>query len=81
MAHWQLQEAKRRPGQVIIEAQRNGPQIITLDGVDQAVVLSIEDFQVLTPHKPDFRDYLLGGPKFDEFGIDRDRGMGRDISL
>ena len=81
MAHWQLQEAKARLSEVIEKARTDGPQIITLDGVDQAAVLSIEDFQALTAHKPSFKEHLLGGPKFDDFEIERDRDTGRDISL
>jgi hypothetical protein len=30
---------------------------------------------------PDFRAYLLGGPKVDSFEVPRDRVCGRDIGL
>jgi prevent-host-death family protein len=70
MARWQVQEAKRRLGQLIEGARADGPQIITRQGLDCAVVLSIEDFRVLTAHKPGLKDYLLGGPKVDDFEIE-----------
>ena len=69
MARWQVQEAKMRLSQVIEEAQSKGPQMITRHGVDRAVVLSVDDFRSLSAHKPDLREYLLGGPKVDDFEI------------
>lgn len=81
MSRWQVQEAKSRLSEVIEEAQRKGPQIITKHGAERAVVLSMEDFRALTAHKPGFKEYLLGGPKVDKFQIERDRDTGREINL
>jgi len=81
MARWQVQEAKTRFSEVIEEAQSKGPQIITRHGAERAVVLSFDDFRSLTAHKPGLKEYLLGGPKFDDFEVERDRDTGREISL
>jgi antitoxin Phd len=81
MASWQVQEAKTRLSEVIEEAVAKGPQTITRHGVDRAVVLSIRDYRALVAHKPDFKSYLLGGPKVDEFEVVRDRQLGREIEL
>ncbi len=81
MARWQVQEAKMRLSQVLEEAQSKGPQMITRHGVDRAVVLSIDDFHSLSAHKPDLREYLLGGPKVDDFEVEPDRDTGREIAL
>jgi prevent-host-death family protein len=81
MARWQIQEAKMRLSQVLEEAQTKGPQTITRHGIDRAVVLSIDDFRSLSAHKPDLREYLLGGPKVDDFDIESDRDTGREIAL
>jgi prevent-host-death family protein len=81
MARWQVGEAKKRLSEVIEQARTKGPQIITLDGAEHAVVLSIEDFRSLTAHKPGLKEYLLGGPKFDDFEIERDPDMARQIPL
>jgi prevent-host-death family protein len=81
MAHWQVQEAKTRFSEVIEEACAKGPQIITRHGAERAVVLSIVDFRSLTAHKPGLRDYLLDGPKVDDFEIEPDHDMGREIVL
>lgn len=81
MAIWQVQDAKTRFSEVIEEAHAKGPQIITRHGTERAVVLSIADYRALTAHKPDLKEYLLGGPKADSFEIERDRDMGREIDL
>jgi prevent-host-death family protein len=81
MAVWPVQEAKTRLSEVIEEADRKGPQIITRHGAERAVLLSIADYRALTAHKPDLRAYLLGGPKVDSFEIERNRDTGREISL
>ena len=81
MAVWQVQEAKTRLSEVIGEAYSKGPQVITRHGVERAVILSIGDYRALTAHKPDLKEYLLGGPKVDSFEVERDRDTGREIDL
>jgi antitoxin Phd len=74
---WQVQQAKTRLSEVIERARIEGPQTITRHGAERAVVLSIEDYRALLAHKPDFKAHLLGGPKVDDFTIERDRDTGR----
>jgi prevent-host-death family protein len=81
MSRWQVQEAKARFSEVVEEARKKGPQIITKHGTERAVVLSVEDFRALTAHKPGLKEYLLGGPKVDDFEMERDRDTGREIGL
>ena len=81
MARWQVQEAKTRLSEVIEEAQSKGPQIITRHGAERAVVLSIGDYLKLTAHRPGLKEYLLGGPKVDDFEVERDPDTGREIGL
>ncbi len=81
MAKWPAREARTRLSEVIERAQRDGPQVITRHGADRAVVLSIDDYRALVAHKPDFKAHLLGGPKVDEFPIERDRDTGRTAEL
>jgi prevent-host-death family protein len=81
MATWQVQDAKTRLSEVIERARAEGPQTITRHGAERAVVLSIEDYRALAAHKPDFKAHLLGGPKVDEFTIERDRDVGRAFEL
>ena len=81
MATWQVQDAKTRLSEVIDRARTDGPQTITRHGKERAVVLSIEDYHALVAHKPDFKAYLLGGPKVDDFTIARDPDSGRAVEL
>lgn len=81
MAVWQIQEAKAHLSEVIEEANTKGPQVITRHGSERAVILSVAEYRSLTAHKPDLRDYLLGGPKTDSFEVKRERDTGRKIRL
>lgn len=81
MGTWQLQDAKTRLSEVIERAQTEGPQTITRHGTERAIVVSVRDYRALAAHKPDFKAYLLGGPKVDEFVVERDRDSGRAIEL
>jgi antitoxin Phd len=81
MAVWQLQDAKTHLSEVLEEAKNNGPQFITRHGAEKAVILSIGDYRALVAHKPNFREYLLGGPKVDSFEVPRDRDRGRRVKL
>jgi prevent-host-death family protein len=81
MASWQVQDAKSHFSEVIERAHSEGPQTITRHGTERAVVLSIEEYRLLAAQKPNFRDHLLGGPKFDDFEIERDPDTGRDIEF
>lgn len=81
MARWQVQDAKSRLSEVIERARTEGPQTITRHGAERAVLLSIEDYRALAAHKPDFKAYLLGGPKIDDFSVERSRDTGRAVKL
>ena len=78
---WQLQQAKTRLSEVIEEAHNRGPQIITRHGAERAVILSIGDYRALVAHKPNFVEYLLGGPKVEGFEIVPSYDTGREIDL
>jgi prevent-host-death family protein len=78
---WQLQQAKTRLSDVIEEAHKRGPQVITRHGAERAVVLSIYDYRALVAHKPNLIDYLLGGPKEEGFDIEPNLDTGREIDL
>jgi prevent-host-death family protein len=81
MTTWQVQDAKTRLSEVIERARTEGPQTITRHGAERAVVLSIEDYRALAGQKPDFKAYLLGGPKVDDFPVERQHDIGRDVEL
>ena len=63
------------------DAETDGPQVITRHGDNKAGVLSIEEYLKLEAAQPDFKQYLLSGPKVDDFDIERPRDTGREIEL
>jgi prevent-host-death family protein len=81
MANWQVQDAKTHFSELIERARSEGPQTITRHGAERAVLLSIEDYRKLTAPHSDFKAHLLGGPKVDEFEIERDPDTGREIDF
>ena len=78
---WQIQSAKAHLSELIEQAERDGPQIITRHGVERAVVLSIDDYRLLMKRGEDFKALLLSGPKLDDFRIERDADTGRPVDL
>jgi prevent-host-death family protein len=60
---WQLQDAKNQLGEVIEQAARSGPQIITRRGVDAAVVVSSDDWAKLTQQRRPLIEVLRRAPR------------------
>ncbi len=81
MTQWPVQDAKARFSELIELAITEGPQTITRHGAERVVVLSVEDYRVLASYKPDFKAHLLGGPKVDDFAMERDPDTGRAVEL
>jgi prevent-host-death family protein len=79
--HWQLQEAKQRFSELIRSAQADGPQFVTRHGEEVAVVLDIAEYRRLRGGSPDFKEFLLSGPKFDHLEIDRPVERARAVDL
>lgn len=80
---WQLQEAKNKLSEVVAEALKNGPQLITKRGVETVIVLSYAEYrQMLLSQKrlsQFFRESPLVGEAID---LSRDRsGLREDIEL
>lgn len=59
---WQLQEAKSRLSEVIDEALREGPQVITRRGVETAVLLSYADYQKMLSSQSKLSDFFRQSP-------------------
>jgi hypothetical protein len=77
MATWQAQEAETMLGEVIELARTRGPQMISHQRIERAVLLSLEGYRALAAHKPDFNAHLLGRPNFADFPIKGSRDSGR----
>jgi prevent-host-death family protein len=84
--HWQLQEAKNKLSRVVQLAKTEGPQVITVRGAEEAVVISSEEYRRLTKRDIDrdidFVAFLEQSPWVDvELDTERSRDTGRDIEL
>jgi len=67
MKPWQLQEAKARFSEFLDAALKKGPQVVTRRGVEEAVLVPIEEWKRLQREcRPDIKQLLLSeGPRFD----------------
>ena len=72
MQKWQLQDAKQQFSRLVERARTNGPQLVTRNGKDVAVVLDIEEYRRLTAHGGDFKKFLESFPDV-ELPIERSR--------
>ena len=73
MGEWPVKDAKSRLSELIERADAEGPQMITRHGRARAVVLSVADYRRLEAAQPDFKSYLLSGPKLDDFDVCKDQ--------
>jgi prevent-host-death family protein len=80
---WQVQEAKQRFSELLRRAHDEGPQWVTNLGVETGVILSPEEYRRLTAKKPDFKEFLLSGPKFEDADaiFIQPRDYPRDVEL
>jgi antitoxin Phd len=65
MASWQLQEAKSKFSEFLNAALKDGPQIVTRRGVEEAVLVPMDEWRRMKhASRPDIKEVLLGpGPR------------------
>ncbi|MBI4513507.1 MAG: type II toxin-antitoxin system Phd/YefM family antitoxin [Gemmatimonadetes bacterium] len=85
MRRWKLEEAKNRFSELVRRALAHGPQLVTRNGRDAVVVLSVQDYERLAVPR-DLVDFLRQSPFADalaagELDLERPRDLGRDLSL
>jgi antitoxin Phd len=72
MDTWQLQDAKARFSEFLDAAIEKGPQVVTRRGVEAAVLVPIEEWRRLKhSSRPNIKELLLSGPKFENLVPDR----------
>lgn len=83
MQTWQMQEAKSRLSEVVKDAERAGPQEITVHGRPVAVVLSRADYERLTGTGESLVAFMRRSPLAgaDDIDFPRDASLGRELSL
>jgi prevent-host-death family protein len=81
-AKWQLQDAKNRFSEVVDEALRNGPQVITRHGEETAVVVSFHEWTRLSRRRGRLIDVLRRAPKLPGgLEVSRSGDTGRELEL
>ncbi len=79
---WQLQEAKNRFSELVKEAQRCGPQVVTKHGKEAVVVLTIEDYQKLQRPKEPLAVFFQHSPLSEgELDLERSKDLPRPVDL
>jgi prevent-host-death family protein len=83
MHAWQMQDAKARLSEVVKDAERDGPQEITLHGRPVAVVVSRVEFDRLTGNRESLVEFMRRSPLFgaDEIEFTRDSSETRAVEL
>ena len=83
MRIWQMQEAKARLSEVVKDAEREGPQEITLHGRPVAVVLSRAQYDRLAGTGESLVAFMRRSPLYGEEEIEfpRDKSLTREVSL
>jgi len=87
-AQWPLQDAKNKLSELVRASQSQGPQVITVRGKEEAVLVSRADYekvrQALEPPKKTFVEHLLSIPQGgsdDEEVFVRVKARGRKIDF
>ncbi len=79
---WQLQDAKNKFSNLVENAQKNGPQIVTKHGKEAVVVLSIDEYKQLSKPKTPLVNFFQNSPLAKEkIEMERDYELPRDIKL
>ena len=78
---WKLQDAKNRFSEVVNEAARSGPQIVTRHGEEVAVVVSAATYRRLSGSEKDFKAFLLTAPDLSKLDIRRSPERPRPVDL
>jgi antitoxin Phd len=72
---WQLQEAKNKFSEVVEQALKHGPQVITKRGVETAIVLSYAEYRKLQLAQQSLSSFFRSSPL-----VDVDLDLTRDTS-
>ena len=79
--NWQVQEAKQRFSELVRRTLEEGPQVVTRHGEEVVVVMAAEEYRRSQQPKPDFKEFLMSGPPFDDLELDRSTELPREISF
>ena len=79
---WSLQNAKAHLSQLVQLTLKKGPQMISIRGEPQTVMISKKDYEILKGEKDDFLTFMGRSPLKDtDLNITRDSSFMRDIEI
>ncbi len=80
---WQLQEAKNKFSEVVDDAIKQGPQIITKRGVETVIVLSYAEYRKVMLNQKRLSDFFRESPLAEvDLDLRRDRsGLRKGAAL
>jgi prevent-host-death family protein len=81
VSRWQVQEAKQQLSRLIELACSEGPQVVTRNGKEVAVVLAVDEYRRLRSDGGVFKRFLQSAPDFDALEIERPRERARAVDL
>lgn len=78
--HWQLQDAKNKFSKLVETVQKQGPQIVTKNGKEAVVIISINEYKLLTKPKTTLIEFFKKSPLAEEnLDFSRNKETPRDI--
>jgi len=77
MKIWSLQDAKNKFSQMVKEAQKIGPQVVTKRGIETVIVISMNDYKKLIKPKTNLVQFFRKSPLY---GIDLDVTRSKESS-
>ncbi len=83
MRTWQIQEAKARLSEVVKDAEREGPQELTLHGRSVAVVVSRAEYDRLAGTGESLAEFMRRSPLYeqDDIEFERDASLTREVGI
>lgn len=82
MREWQLQTAKAQLSDLVKQAQRKGPQAISVHGTVAVIVISQKEYQSLSAPKISLVAFMQKSPLVGlELDLSRNQSKTRDIDL
>ena len=78
---WQLQDAKQQFSRVVERARSEGPQVVTRNGREVAVLLDIDEYRRLRSDGGAFKRFLTAGPSFEGLELERSPDVARVVEL
>ena len=78
---WQLQEAKQQFSRVVELARSEGPQVITRNGREVAIVLDVAEYRRLRSDRGTFKRFLAGAPDLEALEVEPPKERARIVEL